>query len=1258
MPLKPGWDKSGTLFSVAHPDGNGKRLIVGRKKIEKLRALLPGKSTPEIARFHLETKLKKPKEPKPPKTPTAKAPKPKAPKIDGWNGKGATYIAHRNGKKTRIAAKFMNRVRAVPGHAPLSNASIAQLVMNSKQARKGGAGYNALSDTYKYVDVAGTVHDVKGAPVRAALTRFPDIDGAVRHAYLSTRKEKGIYAARDEYVTTLNGTLAAKRTFKYSIVKALRDRLGVNRSLDDGAREYLRIEASKPAHGTSAWHTNLKNLGRKYWFWTGKHHEKIPESELMTFAGNTNDEKASRALANRKAGWTADKSAYFVVNQQRFVRIGKNAMTRIKAQLTKLGKPSNDANAAFSWLRSMRYRRGNFPENRRGNRGFVNFKADTYVTSAGNVVPKFMNRYPANANNNSKTGNSVSGVRTSIRDAIVGDSLRNAMIGAATDARKSRDALDDSFMCGLPQASSLQFKTYLVNLFKQGGELKNRHGLPGNVGTPGDSRSAYDQLQDLAGNRKFDGCKLLAKQWPGGLGGSLQIHQGVVFAMANLRARDKIQTPGLIALHSTGAGKTIECLSAVVAFWNKTFGREKKPWGIFPASTRSNQDKNNIDRFAIDATRFFSWFKSEYKGHIEYPFSRGVKHARTAIAERLRAGHRALGFANAVVPDAHLVGSYGTLAHNFYGPTATIRKTSDGKFRYCVFIADEIQLLFDPTSAEKALADREYADVRRLFTVDRARADSWVMALTATPGETFQETSRVLECIDGQKGRFGTSHAMEKNAAGLVSYAFTQGDLSKYPRIHVQQECIDVWKASDAASGMYASRYAHALSRLEETANLPELMNKFNGSEKKRKILVAAPHHIVYNNSRKSAYWSRVRQKSEWLRVSGNEDLHIIEENNSNNENDAKQKKKKKKTIRNSSYGVNYVQNETSLMRESQRTYSPIVRAQQIPGSNFFYILSPKLVQTITNIMNPQHQGVHYVYSADWMTLRLIAWVLASRFGFSQYMRGDTTPRPRFGFVDSYKSELKTKFYGKLMKSPSSGEYTFGGRTVKSTRENPISSDGWMYSSPMLSVSKQDTSALAELMRTDANSNGDLVKVVLATRDSFKGIDVYYIRHLHLISSLVNYGDLIQFIGRGTRACGHKSLPLSQRKLAVHLYKLTAGERGCYAGANRKLLPDCYIFDEALRRFRAGWQNVEEIMMRASVDYELFKSTFNRASRQIHEDIAKDCSVDVPTPRLETIKKFIGGDGGTKAATRERKRLRQIAVANKIRQRRASVTSG
>ena len=102
----------------------------------------------------------------------------------------------------------------------------------------------------------------------------------------------------------------------------------------------------------------------------------------------------------------------------------------------------------------------------------------------------------------------------------------------------------------------------------------------------------------------------------------LQKNQESVYAVAAMRAADKIRTPGLLVKHGTGSGKTIIGLLIMLAFWNKTWtdeGGTERVWGIFSVSTTKNQQEDNpIEKLAEYCITYFSFHETRiYNGHTD-----------------------------------------------------------------------------------------------------------------------------------------------------------------------------------------------------------------------------------------------------------------------------------------------------------------------------------------------------------------------------------------------------------------------------------------------------------------------------------------------------------------------------------------------------------------------------------------------------------------------------------------------------------------
>jgi hypothetical protein len=68
------------------------------------------------------------------------------------------------------------------------------------------------------------------------------------------------------------------------------------------------------------------------------------------------------------------------------------------------------------------------------------------------------------------------------------------------------------------------------------------------------------------------------------------------------------------------------------------------------------------------------------------------------------------------------------------------------------------------------------------------------------------------------------------------------------------------------------------------------------------------------------------------------------------------------------------------------------------------------------------------------------------------------------------------------------------------------------------------------------NVNGDKIKVIIISRAGSEGIDLKYIRNIHVMEPWYNMNRIEQVIGRGIRNKSHMLLPLQKRNCSVYLY--------------------------------------------------------------------------------------------------------------------------
>jgi len=86
-----------------------------------------------------------------------------------------------------------------------------------------------------------------------------------------------------------------------------------------------------------------------------------------------------------------------------------------------------------------------------------------------------------------------------------------------------------------------------------------------------------------------------------------------------------------------------------------------------------------------------------------------------------------------------------------------------------------------------------------------------------------------------------------------------------------------------------------------------------------------------------------------------------------------------------------------------------------------------------------------------------------------------------------------------------------------------------------------------------SNVNGEKVKVVLISLAGSEGLDLKYIRQVHILDPWYNMNRIEQIIGRAVRTCSHKDLPFAKRNVELYLY-------GTILDNKREEAVDLYIY--------------------------------------------------------------------------------------------------
>lgn len=753
-------------------------------------------------------------------------------------------------------------------------------------------------------------------------------------------------------------------------------------------------------------------------------------------------------------------------------------------------------------------------------------------------------------------------------------------------------------------------KDYLFRVFSETGYKK--HWQVTGVAGAFTKKSLFQQLQDWSSPNPPDGCKFRPLSLMQKDVSPIMPHQAVVHALAHLRATNRISTPGLLAFHSTGSGKTLESLAVVVQFWHT-------PYAIFSCSTRSNQSGNDLLTLARLARKHFSYVKTGTGtgASAAYGFAGDVALAYETLAERLIAGYKSIidgptkfkawldraglsanpqtrrdryrEYLQALADggrskklttaltagrkvESRLLATYTTFVNDlpdFKGITrvSIADHSVSGKLHNAVWILDEVQFLVGTTaSTERGFKDH-YRTVKTLLTKHRDDTSTWVFAATATPGTNFKQFKDILNIVGGTSQFSNPKLTVEQLRTDalcqkLISYVDMAGNRAQFAAHDVAIECVDVW-SNDA----FGERYFKYVMRLE---HMPDGVR-----QSLRKMFASRNRDLFESNTERQAGYvvsRRVTNKN-----TGN--VALVP------------KELTAKTVRAGvlNYNVNNANsNPASFYRHLRRAamflsspsekrsgidiknkhkqYSPTVFTigelktanglGSAEGKKHAIVVGPKITLLLQRIKeNPK--SLHYVYATDSESIKLIAYLLKRDLGMSVFGRGAASPAGTFGFVNDRKlNDSKDKFK------------EFNDWTAADVRR------------------------IIDTASSDRNITGAIVRVLLATKDAFKGVDVGNIRHLHLLDPMIDFQHYKQFTGRGPRFCSHKHFSkMASRRVVTHVYRIQSstwkGDPAVYA--------DHVTWERSWQQYKRDWGAVLEVVRDIAVDSKLFSPTFHKA---------------------------------------------------------------
>ena len=289
------------------------------------------------------------------------------------------------------------------------------------------------------------------------------------------------------------------------------------------------------------------------------------------------------------------------------------------------------------------------------------------------------------------------------------------------------------------------------------------------------------------------------------------------------------------------------------------------------------------------------------------------------------------------------------------------------------------------------------------------------------------------------------------------------------------------------------------------------------------------------------------------------------------------------------------VKGDFEYQESTLKNYGKIFSQEQI--GNY----SAKIKCILDNIYNPEtnrvSDGIILVYS-QYIDSGLIPVALAlEEMGFTRY--GQQGIKPLFKNRPSEVVDVRT------MKPPTDK------KDFKPARYAMITGD------PRLSPNNDfEVKGLTSDNPNDNNKFGSKVKVVLISKAGSEGIDLKFIRQVHILDPWYNMNRPEQIIGRAVRNFSHKDLPFEQRNVQIFKY-------GTILDNNIEEAADLYVYRVAeYKAIQIG--KVTRVLKETAVDciinHDQTNFTQEIMSASLKEPITQELSTG------EILKNFKVGD--------------------------------
>ena len=251
---------------------------------------------------------------------------------------------------------------------------------------------------------------------------------------------------------------------------------------------------------------------------------------------------------------------------------------------------------------------------------------------------------------------------------------------------------------------------------------------------------------------------------------------------------------------------------------------------------------------------------------------------------------------------------------------------------------------------------------------------------------------------------------------------------------------------------------------------------------------------------------------------------------------------------------------------------------------------SPKFLQILLNISNPDNYGLHLIYS-QFRTIEGIGIlsIILEANGFAQFKLKKNSAK-------QWVIDIKEEDRGK----PKFALYT--GTEEKDEKEiiRNIYNGDW---------DNIPTNIKDELLQVNDNNNfGEIIKVFMITSSGAEGINLRNTRFVHIVEPYWHPVRKEQVIGRARRICSHNNLPVEYRNVKVFLYLMVLSEN---QKKTKEQDPENGIADKALLDKDVSKYDKNEPFTSDQTLWEIsnIKENINKQILDVIKGTSIDCSL-------------------------------------------------